>query len=160
MNKLAVAFRVCAWTAFRAHLLLSVWNSISFFSFLHTFSNITDPSPSANASVSATAAGGAAATSPSTPKTIGLLLALYNANVTTDWVTVAKAAQEIPIRAIIPVPGQLNSIKIVPSHRRILHSLCFHLTPSPKLRVPSLLIFAIYIYIIIIRRLILLLLAC
>lgn len=92
----------------------------------------TDPSPSANASVSATAAGGAAATSPSTPKTIGLLLALYNANVTTDWVTVAKAAQEIPIRAIIPVPGQLNSIKIVPSHRRILHSLCFSSHPMPE----------------------------
>lgn len=36
---------------------------------------------------------------------LGLLLALYNANVTTDWVAVAKAAARIPIRAIIPVPG-------------------------------------------------------
>jgi hypothetical protein len=34
---------------------------------------------------------------------VGLLLALYNANTTTDWVAVAKAAQRIPIRAIIPV---------------------------------------------------------
>ena len=40
-----------------------------------------------------------------TPRAIGLLLALYNANVTTDWVTVANAAKEIPVRVIIPVPG-------------------------------------------------------
>jgi hypothetical protein len=36
---------------------------------------------------------------------IGLVLALYNANVTTDWVTVATAASRIPIRAIVPVPN-------------------------------------------------------
>ena len=37
--------------------------------------------------------------------TIGLLLALYNANTTTDWVTVASAASpDVPIRAIVPVP--------------------------------------------------------
>jgi hypothetical protein len=34
---------------------------------------------------------------------IGLVLALYNANVTTDWVQVSRA--NIPIRAIVPVPG-------------------------------------------------------
>eukprot|EP00944_MAST-04C_sp_MAST-4C-sp1_P002690 g2690.t1 len=36
---------------------------------------------------------------------IGLVLALYNANVTTDWKTVALAASKIPIRAIVPVKG-------------------------------------------------------
>ena len=36
---------------------------------------------------------------------IGLVLALYNANVTTDWKTVANAASRIPIRAIVPVKG-------------------------------------------------------
>ena len=39
-----------------------------------------------------------------TPPVIGLLLALYNANTTTDWVTVASAAKRVPIRAIVPVP--------------------------------------------------------
>lgn len=39
------------------------------------------------------------------PPKIGLVLALYNANVTTDWVAVAKAAARIPIRAIVPVDG-------------------------------------------------------
>ena len=34
---------------------------------------------------------------------IGLILALYNANTTTDWPTVAAAAKRIPIRAIVPV---------------------------------------------------------
>ena len=36
---------------------------------------------------------------------IGLVLALYNANVTTDWLTVGEAAERIPIRAIVPVDG-------------------------------------------------------
>ena len=36
---------------------------------------------------------------------IGLVLALYNANVTTDWIRVANAAADIPIRAIVPVPN-------------------------------------------------------
>ena len=36
---------------------------------------------------------------------VGLLLALYNANTTTDWVRVAHAAARIPIRAIVPVDG-------------------------------------------------------
>jgi alpha-galactosidase len=36
---------------------------------------------------------------------IGLVLALYNANVTTDWKIVADAASRIPIRAIVPVKG-------------------------------------------------------
>lgn len=36
---------------------------------------------------------------------IGLVLALYNANVTTDWERVATAARSgVPIRAIVPVP--------------------------------------------------------
>eukprot|EP00039_Didymoeca_costata_P033562 m.42932 g.42932 ORF g.42932 m.42932 type:complete len:287 (-) comp9933_c1_seq1:20-880(-) len=39
------------------------------------------------------------------PGSLGLLLALYNANVTTDWVKVEKAASDIPIRAIVPAPG-------------------------------------------------------
>lgn len=39
------------------------------------------------------------------PPKMGLLLALYNANVTTDWVKVAVAAQRIPVRVIVPVPG-------------------------------------------------------
>ena len=38
-------------------------------------------------------------------KKIGLLLALYNANVSTDWSVVAHAASRIPIRAIVPVQG-------------------------------------------------------
>ena len=41
----------------------------------------------------------------STSPRIGLLLALYNANVTSDWVAVANAASRIPIRVIVPVPG-------------------------------------------------------
>ena len=36
---------------------------------------------------------------------IGLVLALYNANVSTDWAKVAQAASRIPIRVIVPVPG-------------------------------------------------------
>ena len=36
---------------------------------------------------------------------IGLVLALYNANVSTDWHTVAAAARRIPITAIVPVQG-------------------------------------------------------
>ena len=39
-----------------------------------------------------------------TPK-MGLVLALYNANTTTDWVTVAAAARRVPITAIVPVEG-------------------------------------------------------
>ena len=39
---------------------------------------------------------------------IGLVLALYNANVTTDWKTVALAASKIPIRAIVPVKQFLH----------------------------------------------------
>lgn len=39
------------------------------------------------------------------PASLGLLLALYNANVTTDWVLVADAARRISIRAIVPVNG-------------------------------------------------------
>jgi hypothetical protein len=46
---------------------------------------------------------GVAAASP--PPRIGLLLALYNANTTTDWVAVARAAARIPVRAIVPVEG-------------------------------------------------------
>ena len=41
-----------------------------------------------------------------TTAVIGLVLALYNANTTTDWVRVAHAAQSgVPIRAILPVHG-------------------------------------------------------
>lgn len=36
---------------------------------------------------------------------IGLLLALYNANVTTDWKKVESAARRVPIRCIVPVPS-------------------------------------------------------
>ena len=36
---------------------------------------------------------------------IGLLLALYNANVSSDWRRVAAAAARVPLRAIVPVPG-------------------------------------------------------
>ena len=42
---------------------------------------------------------------PPSPPAVGLLLALYNANVTTDWVAVARAAQRVPVRAIVPVKG-------------------------------------------------------
>jgi len=59
----------------------------------------------ASAVVAAMVASAQAALVTSSPPRIGLLLALYNANVTTDWMTVAKAAQRIPVRAIIPVPG-------------------------------------------------------
>ena len=45
-----------------------------------------------------------AAAAAASPK-MGLLLALYNANVTTDWVRVAQAAGKIPVRAIVPVKG-------------------------------------------------------
>lgn len=38
-------------------------------------------------------------------KKIGLILALYNANITTDWLIVEAAAHRIPITVIVPVQG-------------------------------------------------------
>ncbi len=57
------------------------------------------------------ATGATGATPPAGPPPLpssgrmGLLLALYNANVTTDWKTVGEAAHRIPLRATVPVPG-------------------------------------------------------
>ena len=36
---------------------------------------------------------------------LGLFLALYNANVTTDWKTVASAAKRVPLRVVVVPPG-------------------------------------------------------
>jgi hypothetical protein len=36
---------------------------------------------------------------------LGLFLALYNANVTTDWRTVASAGKRVPLKVVVPVRG-------------------------------------------------------
>ena len=42
---------------------------------------------------------------PAAAPALGLFIALYNANVTTDWVRVAAAAARVPTRAVVTVDG-------------------------------------------------------